>query len=96
MNNKLKYDHFENTEEVLRHIALWYREDDIEYPRWFGLDDLNKLRIYIEQLQSNWNSLREWLERMIQRFIDIDNLDYVTFQVVRDKMNELEKSDSNN
>lgn len=57
----------------------------------FTFEDFNK--ISETKLQSNWNSLREWLERMIQKFIDIDNLDYVTFQVVRDKMNELERKD---
>ena len=57
--------------------------------------ELYNIRDYITNLQSNWNSLREWVERMIQRFIDIDNLDYVTFQAVRDKMNELEGKDNN-
>jgi hypothetical protein len=47
----------------------------------------------IKQLQSNWNSLREWLERMKQKFIDIDDLDYVIYGIALDKMNELEGKD---
>ena len=90
MNDKLKYDHFKNTEEVLRHIALWYWEDDIEYPRWFGLNDLNNLRIYIEQLQSNWNSLREWLEQQKTTWNIIQEHGGYDYEQILDKMNELE------
>lgn len=82
MNDKLKYDHFKNTKELLEHIAVWYRDADVYFSRWFGLNDLNNLRIYINQLQSNWNSLREWLE---------DNQDGFNIRVVLNKMNELER-----
>ena len=39
----------------------------------------------LEQLQYNWNSLREWLE---------NNQDGFNIRVVLNKMNELEESDN--
>ena len=42
---------------------------------------------YINQLQSNWNSLREWLKE------NEDKISYM--EDVIDKMNELESSDKN-
>ena len=93
MNDKLEYDHFNNTEELLQNIDIWYKTDDIDYTRWFGLNDLNNLRIYINRLQSNWNSLREWLEdernQQYSKFIP----DYSINNWVLDKMNELESSE---
>lgn len=43
----------------------------------------------LEQLQSNWNSLREWLKEYTQ---DLEFRCYM--DMVLDKMNELEKSDT--
>ena len=102
MNDKLEYDHFDNTEELLEHIHFWYIEDDIDYTRWFGLNDLNNLRIYINQLQSNWNSLREWLKNDEQKYFTFQPKQNgktlqagikVGLDMVLDKMNELERGD---
>lgn len=97
MNDKLKYDHFKNTKELLEHIAVWYRDDDVYFSRWFGLNDLNNLRIYINQLQSNWNSLREWLKnREDAKYYITEYRRYEQFiNDILDKMNELERKDKN-
>lgn len=59
MNNEIKFDHFENINELLEHIDLWYKEEDIYYERWFGLNDLKKLKDYITNLQEENEDLRE-------------------------------------
>ena len=46
---------------------------------------------YINQLQSNWNSLREYCKE----YADKDTMSSIIFGVVLDKMNELESSDGN-
>lgn len=50
-----------------------------------------ELRKENEQLQSNWNSLREWLNNT-DRTID-NNFVVIRVKDVLDKMNELEGSD---
>lgn len=50
----------------------------------------------IDKLQSNWNSLREWLESEYNRYLnDTENLihsnvEVIDFSRMLDKMNELE------
>ena len=39
MNNEIEFDHFKDINDLLKNIDSWYREDDIEYTRWFGLTD---------------------------------------------------------
>ena len=92
MNDKLKYDHFKNTKELLEHIAVWYRDDDVYFSRWFGLNDLNNLRIYINKLQSNWNSLREYIGKEWYCF-DNESIEYEVSKNILNKMNELEGKD---
>ena len=47
------------------------------------------LQEQINKLQSNWNSLREWLQSAI--YETLDNYEREALQDVLDKMNELEK-----
>ena len=94
MNDKLKYDHFKNTKELLEHIAVWYRDDDVYFSRWFGLNDLNNLRIYINHLQSNWNSLREELYQANRELVPNELVNgKELINNILDKMNELEGED---
>ena len=57
MNNEIEFDHFKDINELLKNIDSWYREDDIEYTRWFGLKDLYNLKIYITSLQQKVEQL---------------------------------------
>lgn len=57
MSKEIKFDHFKDINELLEHIDLWYKEDDIEYTRWFGLEDLHILKIYITYLQQKVEQL---------------------------------------
>lgn len=75
MSEEIKFDHFKNINELLEHIDLWYREDDIEYTRWFGLEDLHILKIYITSLQQKVEQLEK--ENIRQKEI-IENLTTMT------------------
>ena len=62
------------------------------------IETLNNLKEENNQLQSNWNSLREWLEEQQKEVLHIGDkigiVDSVSIDVLLDKMNELE-GDSN-
>ena len=64
MSEEIKFDHFKDINELLEHIDLWYREDDIEYTRWFGLEDLHILKIYITSLQQKVEQLEKEIDRL--------------------------------
>lgn len=59
MNREIKFDHFKNIDELLEHIDTWYKEDDIDYTRWFHLEDLKKVKDYITNLQQENKQLKE-------------------------------------
>lgn len=56
--------------------------------------DINYMIYEIDKLQSNWNSLREWLEKVVKMTANID--EKMTCKNVLDKMNELEGVDNEN
>ena len=49
-----------------KNIDSWYREDDIEYTRWFGLTDLYNLKIYITSLQQKTEQLESIRKEAIE------------------------------
>lgn len=57
-------------------------------------DDEN-IKGLINQLQSNWNSLREWLKEEIEKVNGTENVCFqkVYYEEVLNKMNELEGDD---
>lgn len=58
-------------------------------------DTIKKLQQENQQLQSNWNSLREWLEEQ-NKFYEVSTMGYSYGVIcnVLDKMNELEGVDN--
>ena len=79
MNDEIKFDHFENINELLEHIDLWYEEEDIYYERWFGLNDLKKLKDYITNLQEEKYDYKSRNEKAIE---------YVESNVIQIKLNK--------
>ena len=77
--NKEKIEISVNEEDVQNIINCY--EKDIEY---------------IKQLETNWNELKKWLEERIKYYKEIgyDNT-YLALQIALDKMQELERGDSN-
>ena len=69
MNKELKFDHFKNINELLEHIDIWYKEDDIDYTRWFGLNDLKQLKDYITNIQQENKQLKEKI-KYVDEFCD--------------------------
>lgn len=76
MSEETKFDHFKDINELLKHIDSWYREDDIEYTRWFGLTDLYNLKIYITSLQQKVEQLENIRKEAIE-FMK-ENCDIIT------------------
>ena len=66
MNNEIEFDHFKDINDLLKNIDSWYREDDIEYTRWFGLEDLHILEIYITSLQQKVEQLENIRKEAIE------------------------------
>ena len=94
----------------IRNAMYLHRKDMYDYDMLvdFELDhnQWKELLTYLEQLQSNWNSLREWLEEQHQFIIEIPaytkeiSIEHKTMEIcyenVLDKMNELEGVDNEN
>ena len=74
MSEEIKFDHFKDINELLEHINLWYREDDIEYTRWFGLKDLYNLKIYITSLQQKVEQLENIRKEAIEYLESDENI----------------------
>lgn len=78
--------------------------DEIEYLRkvyqsedtstWVNKLQMKSIIDYADKLQSNWNSLREWVMQLKNSYMETDNIfDDAKFRIlltVLDKMNELE------
>ena len=97
MSEEIKFDHFKDINELLKHIDLWYREDDIEYTRWFGLTDLYNLKIYITNLQQKVEQLENIRKEAIE-YLDkkLKLLPHYMYEVeMYDLLNILNKGDNN-
>ena len=107
MSEEIKFDHFKDINELLEHIDLWYKEDDIEYTRWFGLEDLYNLKIYIKDLQQKVEQLEKENKKLnniineLEKYIKEKSIYYNTsdgcqwvdqFKVL-DKLKKLKDSD---
>ena len=71
----------------------WINQYTISHNDYVSLQQENK------QLKDNWNKLREWLEELLQEEFDINGFTGVCTEIrincILDKMEELEKGDSN-
>ena len=56
MNNEIQFDHFKNVNELLENIDIWFKTDDVDYTRWFNLNDLYNLKKYITTLENKINN----------------------------------------
>lgn len=83
MSEEIKFDHFKDINELLEHIDLWYREDDIEYTRWFGLEDLYNLKIYMTSLQQKVEQQEKERDRLNNIINRIDNFVDRTIEVIK-------------
>ena len=64
-----------------------------EDEEWFLTNEARIILLdYIEQLQSNWNNLREYIGKEWYSF-DNESIEFKVAKNILDKMNELERSD---
>lgn len=76
--NKLdfNFDHFKDINELLENIDIWFINDDIDYTRWFGLNDLHTLKVYITKLQNENKKLKEDIRK--------DKVQFETFELAEE------------
>jgi len=82
----------EEIKEILEGIEVVIKHDGTLE---FDAKELKILLNYATKLQSNWNSLREWLEEQ-HRWEEYDRVEQDMMDKVLDKMNELEGVDNEN
>lgn len=58
-------------------------------------DDYIRLQQENKQLKNNWNKLKEWTKKAVDKYYDCDLRVDMVYKNVLDRMQELEKSDSN-
>lgn len=93
---EIKFDHFKDINDLLKNIDSWHREDDIEYTRWFGLEDLYNLKIYITNLQQKVEQLEKENEQLRTQVNTYENPDDLTLfymwldEQAKDKIKQLE------
>ena len=65
MNKKeVKFDHFKDIEELIKHLEMWYAEDDyFAFDRYFHLRDARIMGMFIYELQQENKQLKEENER---------------------------------
>lgn len=93
MSEEIKFDHFKNINELLEHIDLWYRVDDIEYTRWFGLEDLYNLKIYITSLQQKVEQLETIRKEAIKYVQEKADYPISYYHLLNDLLNILNKGE---
>lgn len=84
MNDKEEYIY---TYEELLDLVIKYQKENKELSRMCELYSKSLYNADLKKLQSNWNSLREWLEN---EKLQMEGY----FDTVLDKMNELESGDN--
>lgn len=65
MNFKdIKFDHFKDIEELIKHLEMWYTEDDYyAYDRYFTLRDARTMGMYIYELQERLERIENYLDK---------------------------------
>ena len=98
---EVKFDHFKDIEELIKHLEMWYAEDDyFAYERYFHLRDARIMGMFIYELQQEnqkykevIDKLKEWINivqqnkdnKHLEPFISTDELDELL-----DILNEVE------
>lgn len=88
---EVKFDHFKDIEELIKHLEMWYAEDDyFAYERYFHLRDARIMGMFIYELQRENQKykeviykLKEWINivqqnkdnKHLEPFISTDELD---------------------
>ena len=99
---EVKFDHFKDIEELIKHLEMWYAEDDyFAYERYFHLRDARIMGMFIyelqqenKQLKDNWNKLKEWASN----FYNSEEVGWAGcgMRYTLEKIQELEQGSDNN
>lgn len=70
---EVKFDHFKDIEELIKHLEMWYAEDDyFAYERYFHLRDARIMGMFIYELQQENKQLKERIIKVLELLIDSD------------------------
>lgn len=80
--------------EEIEYLRKVYQSEDTS--TWINKLQMKSIVDYADQLQSNWNSLKELLKEEIENVNGTENVCFqkVYYEEVLDKMNELESGDN--
>lgn len=63
---EVKFDHFKDIEELIKHLEMWYAEDDyFAYERYFHLRDARIMGMFIYELQQENKQLKDVIDKAI-------------------------------
>ena len=62
---EIKFDHFKDIEELIKHLEMWYAEDDyFAYDRYFHLRDARIMGMFIYELQQENQKYKEVIDKV--------------------------------
>ena len=64
---EVKFDHFKDIEELIKHLEMWYAEDDyFAYERYFHLRDARIMGMFIYELQQENQELKDRIDKAVE------------------------------
>lgn len=67
---EVKFDHFKDIEELIKHLEMWYAEDDyFAYERYFHLRDARIMGMFIYELQQQNKKYKEIIDKAINLIV---------------------------
>ena len=64
---EVKFDHFKDIEELIKHLEMWYAEDDyFAYERYFHLRDARIMGMFIYELQQENKKYKEIINKITE------------------------------
>lgn len=74
---EVKFDHFKDIEELIKHLEMWYAEDDyFAFDRYFHLRDARIMGMFIYELQQENKQLKEEINKISKKEIKVRNMLY--------------------
>lgn len=71
---EVKFDHFKDIEELIKHLEMWYAEDDyFAYERYFHLRDARIMGMFIYELQQENKQLKDNMKEVLDMVSTIEH-----------------------
>ena len=74
---EVKFDHFKDIEELIKHLEMWYAEDDyFAYERYFHLRDARIMGMFIYELQQESQKYKEVIDKATNELFILKDMIY--------------------